>query len=86
MKVIKNKILVEPIEEKDKSTGKFVISNDGAVLSDRGVVVDVGEDVKNVKSGDSIIFASYARSEFDLDGKKYFVVSEEDIIVILNNK
>lgn len=87
MKVIKGKILVEPIKKTEEKIKEFLVGeNKGEVNTDRGIVIQVGPEVTGVKEGDSIIFGAYARSEFDFEGKKYFVVVEDDIIVILNNK
>lgn len=87
MKVIRNKILIEPIPKSEKAFGDFVVpENKDQVALDRGIVIDIGKKIKDVKIGDSIIFSAFARSEFDFKGKKYFVILEEDIIVILNNK
>ena len=87
MNVVKGKILIEPASKSEETFKDFVVpENENKVDLDRGTAISVGRGVKDVKEGDVVVFNAYARGEFELKGKKYFVVSEEDIIVILNNK
>lgn len=44
------------------------------------VVESVGPDVKNLKTGDKIVFKEYATTELKIGDKEYLVVKEEDIL------
>ena len=37
----------------------------------------------NVKKGDEVIFASYAGTEIKLDGEELMIMSEDDILAIV---
>ena len=44
------------------------------------IVESVGPDVKNIKTGDKIIYKEYSATEVKIDDKEYFIVKEEDIL------
>ena len=49
-----------------------------------GKVLDNGQRIAlDVKAGDSIIFSKYAGTEVKVDGKDYLIVSERDILAIV---
>ncbi len=41
-------------------------------------VLKVGRNVKEVKSGDRIVYKSYSTTELKVDGQDYILVKEED--------
>lgn len=49
-----------------------------------GKVLDNGQRVAlDVKAGDKIIFSKYAGTEVKFDGQEYLIVSERDILAIV---
>ena len=48
-----------------------------------GGVVDGKEITMQVKVGQHVLFSRYAGSEVELDGKKYTVVKQNDILAIV---
>jgi chaperonin GroES len=46
--------------------------------------LDSGERAKfQVKKGDRVVFTSYAGTEIDIDGEEYLLMSEDDILAII---
>lgn len=43
-------------------------------------VVATGKDVKDVKSGDKILYKEYSTTEIKIDSTEYLIVKEEDIL------
>lgn len=43
-------------------------------------VVAVGKDVKQIKTGDRILYKSYSTTDVKLDGQEYILVKEEDVL------
>lgn len=43
-------------------------------------VVATGKDVKNVKTGEKILYKEYSTTEIKIDGVEYLIVKEEDIL------
>ena len=52
-------------------------SKEKPVMAD---VKAVGDDVKNVKPGDKIIYKEYSTTELKIDGVEYLIVKEDDIL------
>ena len=57
------------------------------LLTDGGLVamkLETGERAKfNVKKGDQVIFTSYAGTEVKLDGEELMIMSEDDILAVV---
>jgi len=69
-------VLPETAKEKPKR-GKVIAVGDGKLLDD-------GTRAKfQVKKGDDVIFASYAGTEVKIDGEELLVLSEDEVLAIL---
>ena len=83
--------VIETAEEKTKS-GLYVPDTakekpqEGEVLAvGPGALNDKGERVPvDVKVGDSIIFSKYAGVEVKFDGEEFLILSERDVLAVLN--
>jgi chaperonin GroES len=49
----------------------------------KGIVEAVGAEVKEVKTGNSVLFDKYSGSKYKLDDVEYLIVKEEDLLGIL---
>ena len=47
------------------------------------IVESVGPDVKNIKTGDKIIYKEYSTTEVSVDNTDYIILKEEDILATL---
>jgi chaperonin GroES len=87
LKVIDDKILVQPDAVEDqKSPGGIIIPDTAKEKPQKGKVVAVGtdEDLKDViKVGDQVVFGKYTGDEIEYEGKKYLVVQRSDILALL---
>jgi len=44
-----------------------------------------GKEIKmHVKKGDKVLYSKYAGTEIKLDGEKYLIVKQDDILAIIN--
>ncbi|MCK4924289.1 MAG: co-chaperone GroES [Spirochaetes bacterium] len=88
LKVIDDKVLVQPDEmEDEKSPGGIIIPDTAKEKPQKGTVVAVGtdEDLKEVvKKGDKVVFGKYTGDEIEFEGKKYLVVQRSDILAIVS--
>lgn len=71
--------IVLPGQDKDKpGQAKVVAVGPGGVID--------GKEVKmQLKEGDKVLFSKYAGSEVELDGKKYTVVRQSDILATIED-
>ena len=90
---LNEKIVVQRMEAEDKTAGGIILPDNakekpkqGKILSlGEGKVLDTGKRAPfQVKVGDKVLFTSYAGNEVTVDGKEYLVMSEDDILAIVN--
>ncbi len=69
-----------PETSKDKpKTGTIEAVGDGALNTDTGERIPL-----TVKKGDRVIFTSYAGTEIKLDGTDYLMMSEDDVLAVID--
>lgn len=92
-KPLSNRVILEPLEE-DRTTKSGIVLPDtaekekpvkGKVLAvGPGKFNDKGERIPmSVKVGDSVLFKKYGPDEIEVEGKKYLVGDEDDILAII---
>ena len=92
-KPLHNYVLLERIEEENKTDGGIIIPDDDTEKPSHGRVIAVGDGAfdgddkipMTVKVGDVVLFAKWAASanEVKIDGKYQVLVKETDILGIL---
>jgi chaperonin GroES len=71
-------VLPDTIDKEKPENGEVVAVGDGKTLND-------GTKVKmTVQVGDKVMFKKYSPDEIKIDGEDYLIISEEDILAILN--
>ena len=89
-----DRILVERIEEEEKTAAGIIIPDAAKEKPSQGKVVAVGngrktEDGKviplEVKEGDRILFGKYAGTEIKIEGKEYLMMREDEVFAVIEN-
>ena len=92
IKPLADKVLIERLEAETKTAGGIVLPDSAKEKPQRGKVVSVGEgklledgSVRKlqVKKGDLVLFTSYAGTELKIDGKEYLIMTESDIMAVI---
>lgn len=87
-----DKILVERLEAESKTKGGILLPDNAKEKPREGRIVSVGDGrllddgtrVKfTVKAGDRVIFASYAGTDIKHSGKEMLILSEEDVLAVV---
>jgi chaperonin GroES len=87
-----DRVLVEPLEAEDKTSGGIIIPDTAKEKQQRGKVVAVGKGRINeegkvtpleVKSGDEVLFGRYSGSEIKVGANDYLIIKEDDILGII---
>jgi len=93
LKPLSNHLFIEAIVEEKKSKGGIVLPE--TVEKEKpmkGTIIAVGPGKMNdrgeifamaVKVGDVVLFKKYGPDEIEIDGKKYLVGDEDDILAVL---
>ncbi len=88
-----DKILLKRVEAESKTKSGIVLPETAKEKPKRGTVIaigdgkmlDSGERAKfQVKKGDEVIFASYAGTEIKVENDEYLVLSEEEVLAIID--
>ena len=83
MKVIKNKLVVEPVEIAVKTAGGIFLPDKSQEAKAEGTVVCVGTECDpRLQVGVTVIYAKYAGDEVDVCTKKYRVIRDLDVLLI----
>ena len=89
---LNDKIVVKRIEAEKKTKGGIVLPDNAKEKPKEGKVISVGEgkllDSGNrasfqVKKDDRVLFSSYAGTEIKIDGDDYLIMSEDDVLAIV---
>src|SRR6266581_6879715 len=95
MKVVplNDKIVVKRLEAEKKTAGGIVLPDtakekpkQGKVLSlGDGKLLDNGKRAQfQVKEGDRVLFTSYGGQEVNVDGEEYLIMTEDDILAVVD--
>jgi chaperonin GroES len=86
------KVLVKPTEAKEVKKGGIIIPDTAKEKPQEGEVIAVGTGKKNddgkilaldVKVGDKVLFGKYSGTEVKIDDKEYLIMSQDDILGIV---
>lgn len=88
MKIIPmdDRVLVEILEEEEKTSSGLIIPDTAKEKPRMGKVVAVGTDemLKEViKEGDTILFAKFGGEEVSFEGKDYLILQRNDILAVI---
>ena len=94
LKPLNDHIFIEPVEE-EKTTKSGIVLPDTAEKEKpiKGRIVAVGPGklddngkriLMSVKAGDIVLFKKYGPDELEVEGKKYLVGEEADVLAIIS--
>lgn len=95
MKVVplNEKIVVKRLEAEDKTAGGILLPDSAKEKPRQGKVLSMGDGklLENgkrasfqVKEGDRVLFSAYAGNEVTVDGEEYLIMSEDDILAVMD--
>ena len=92
LRPLQDRILVERVEETQKTKGGIIIPDTAKEKPVEGKVVAagngrVGEDGKlipmEIKVGDTILFSKYGGTEVKIDGTDYLIMRQDDVLGVV---
>ncbi len=93
IKPLGDRVVIKPIEKEEMTKSGIVLPDtakekpqEGEVIAiGEGRMLDSGEKVDlSVNVGDKVIYAKYAGTELKRDDQEYLIISEKDILAIVN--
>lgn len=92
IKPLGDRVVIEVMEGDLKTASGIVLPDTAKEKPQEGKVVAVGAGkvlengqrvAPDIKAGDKIIFSKYAGTEVKADGKEFLIVSERDILAVI---
>jgi chaperonin GroES len=92
IKPLGQNVLLRRLEAEEKTKGGIILPDTAKEKPREGEVLALGEGEldKNgkrkdfqVKKGDRVIFSSYAGTEVKFDGEEYLILSEDDVLGVV---
>ncbi|MFA6495071.1 MAG: co-chaperone GroES [Candidatus Paceibacterota bacterium] len=92
LKPLGSHIVLEPADQEKMTKSGIVLPENASEKPTQGTIVAVGPGKRNDKGevvpmsvavGDKVLFKKYGPDEIELDGKKYLVGDEDDVLAIV---
>ena len=92
VKPLGDRVLVEPVEEKEVKKGAIIIPDSAKEKPTEAVVIALGTGKTDdngkkvpfeVKKGDRVLVSKYGGTEIKLDGKEYKILNSDDLLAIV---
>ena len=92
VKPLGDRVLIKRIEPEEVVKGGIIIPDTAKEKPQQGEVVEVGPGKRDekgnripidVKPGQKVLFSKYAGTEIAIDGEKYLIMSQDDILAII---
>ena len=84
---LSDRVLIEPAEAEVKTAGGIIIPDSAKEKPLKGKVVATGNGTKDeemvVKVGDTVLYGKYAGTENEVEGAKYLMMRQSDILAIV---
>lgn len=94
IKPLADRLVVKPLEEEEVTPSGIVLPETAKEKPQKGEVLAVGPGARDEKGeriepelseGDKVLFAKYAGTEIKIDGEKYLILKESDILAIITD-
>ena len=87
IKPLADRVLVVPAQAEEK-VGGIIIPDTAKEKPQHGTVVATGDGTKDekmvLKEGDEVLYGKYAGTELELDGTKYLIMRQSDVLAVVN--
>jgi chaperonin GroES len=91
LKPIGDRVVIELIEQEHEKVGSIYVPDTAKEKPQQGKIIAVGAGKRDgkdlvpmtVKVGNTVLFSKYGGTEVKHDGKDYLILSESDILAII---
>lgn len=87
IKPLADRVLIEPTAAEEVTLGGIIIPDTAKEKPLKGKVVAVGTGTKDevmiLKEGDIVLYGKYAGTEIELEGNKYLIMRQSDVLAIV---
>lgn len=87
IKPLADRVLIKPTPAEEVTVAGIIIPDSAKEKPLKGSVVAAGCGTKDeemvLKEGDNVLFGKYAGSEIELDGEKYLIMRQSDVLAVI---
>ena len=87
VKPLADPVLIEPTPAEEVTMSGIIIPDSAKEKPLKGKVLATGNGTKDeemvVKEGDNVLYGKYAGTEIELDGAKYLIMRQADILAVI---
>lgn len=87
IKPLSDRVLIEPTAAEEVTMGGIIIPDSAKEKPLKGKVLAVGHGSKDeemvLKEGDTVLFGKYAGTEIEVDGVKYLMMRQSDVLAVV---
>ena len=82
-----DRVLIKQAAAEEKTVGGIIIPDTAKEKPLKGSVIAVGNGTKDeemvLKAEDTVLYGKYSGTEVELDGEKYLIMRQSDVLAIL---
>lgn len=87
IKPLADRVLIKPAVAEEKTAGGIIIPDTAKEKPLQGEVLAVGNGTKDeemvLKAGDTVLYGKYSGTEVELEGEKYLIMRQSDVLAVL---
>ncbi|HUN21151.1 MAG: co-chaperone GroES [Muribaculaceae bacterium] len=82
-----DRVLIQPAAAEEVTVSGIIIPDSAKEKPLKGNVLAVGNGTKDeemvLKEGDTVLYGKYAGTEIELDGEKYLIMRQNDVLAVI---
>ena len=87
VKPLSDRVLIKPTPAEEVTATGIIIPDTAKEKPLKGEVVAAGQGTKDeemiLKVGDQVLYGKYAGTEIEIDGTKYLIMRQSDVLAVL---
>lgn len=83
LKPLGDRVIAQVEEASNKTASGLYLPDNAKEKPKIAKVVAIGKDVKDVKTGDRIVYKEYSTTDVKVDKEEFIIVKEEDVLATL---
>ena len=82
-----DRVLIEPTPAEETTMSGIIIPDSAKEKPLKGTVLATGKGTKDeemvLNEGDTVLYGKYAGTEIELEGKKYLIMRQSDVLAVI---
>lgn len=86
LKPLADRVLIQPTPAEETTLAGIIIPDSAKEKPLKGTVIAAGNGTKEeemiLKEGDTVLYGKYAGTEIELEGEKYLIMRQTDVLAV----